>query len=154
VESEGAYLVSTSSPSAPLCIDDDETLHVQFVCGEVSRRSRFVTHYRRQLSFAPLPPTPTRDVVLVHGAWADGSSWSKVIPLLVAVGYQVNAVQNSLSPLADDAAATKREIERTRRPGDPGRSLARWPNRQRSGQQSKELRVSFELTTLLPFGSN
>src|SRR4051812_42196723 len=46
------------------------------------------------------------NVVLVHGALADGNSWSKVIPLLQARGLHVVAVQNPLSSLADDAAAT------------------------------------------------
>jgi pimeloyl-ACP methyl ester carboxylesterase len=48
--------------------------------------------------------------VLVHGAWADGSSWSKVIPLLEAKGLHVVSVQNPLTSLADDVAATKRAI--------------------------------------------
>ncbi|MBM3116215.1 alpha/beta hydrolase [Jeongeupia naejangsanensis] len=46
-------------------------------------------------------------VVLVHGAWADGSSWSKVIPLLEAEGFEVTAAQLPLSSLADDAAVTR-----------------------------------------------
>jgi pimeloyl-ACP methyl ester carboxylesterase len=50
-------------------------------------------------------------VVLVHGAFADGSSWAKVIPLLEAKGLHVVAVQNPLSSLADDVAATKRAID-------------------------------------------
>src|SRR5438309_2326952 len=60
------------------------------------------------------PPSETaaaptvRNVVLVHGAFADGSSWAKVIPLLK--GLHVTAVQNPLSSLADDVAATKRAI--------------------------------------------
>src|SRR6266446_6001857 len=55
--------------------------------------------------------TPTvRNVVLVHGAFADGSSWAKVIPLLEAKGLHVAAVQNPLSSLADDVAATMRAI--------------------------------------------
>ena len=49
-------------------------------------------------------------IVLVHGAWADGSSWSKVIPLLEAKGLHVVAVQNPLTSLADDVAATERAI--------------------------------------------
>jgi pimeloyl-ACP methyl ester carboxylesterase len=48
--------------------------------------------------------------VLVHGAFADGTSWSKIIPLLEAEGYNVVAVQNPLTSLADDVAATKRII--------------------------------------------
>jgi pimeloyl-ACP methyl ester carboxylesterase len=51
-----------------------------------------------------------RNIVIVHGAWADGSSWSKVIPLLQAKGFHVVAVQNPLTSLADDVAATKRAI--------------------------------------------
>jgi pimeloyl-ACP methyl ester carboxylesterase len=35
-----------------------------------------------------------RNIVLVHGAWADGSCWSRVIPLLQAKGFHVVAVQN------------------------------------------------------------
>jgi pimeloyl-ACP methyl ester carboxylesterase len=60
--------------------------------------------------------TPVKNVVLVHGAFADGSSWSKVIPLLQAKGYNVIAVQNPLSSLADDVAATKRAIAQTNGP--------------------------------------
>ena len=55
-------------------------------------------------------PPGVKNVVLVHGAWADGSSWSKVIPLLEAAGLHVAAVQNPLTSLADDIAATKRII--------------------------------------------
>jgi pimeloyl-ACP methyl ester carboxylesterase len=51
-------------------------------------------------------------VVLVHGAWADGSSWAKVIPLLEKAGLNAVAVQNPLTSLADDVAATKRAIAR------------------------------------------
>ncbi len=55
-------------------------------------------------------PQGVRNVVIVHGAWADGSSWSKVIPLLQAKGLHVVAVQNPLTSLADDVAATRRAI--------------------------------------------
>jgi pimeloyl-ACP methyl ester carboxylesterase len=51
-----------------------------------------------------------KNIVLVHGAWADGSCWSKVIVLLQAKGFHVVAVQNPLTSLADDVAATKRII--------------------------------------------
>lgn len=54
---------------------------------------------------------PQKTVVLVHGAFADGSSWDKVIPLLEARGLQVVAVQNPLTSLADDAASVKRVID-------------------------------------------
>lgn len=46
-------------------------------------------------------------VVLVHGAWADGSSWRRVIARLLAEGLDVVAVQNPTSSLADDVAATQ-----------------------------------------------
>jgi pimeloyl-ACP methyl ester carboxylesterase len=59
---------------------------------------------------------PQKTVVLVHGAFADGSSWEKVIPLLQAKGLQVVAVQNPLTSLADDVAATKRAIDAQRGP--------------------------------------
>jgi pimeloyl-ACP methyl ester carboxylesterase len=49
-----------------------------------------------------------KNIVLVHGAFADGSSWSKVIPLLQAKGFRVTAVGNPLTSFADDLAATKR----------------------------------------------
>src|SRR5882762_11341369 len=55
---------------------------------------------------------PVKNIVLVHGAFADGSSWTKVIPLLEAKGLHVTAVQNPLSSLADDVAATRRAIAR------------------------------------------
>ena len=50
------------------------------------------------------------DVILVHGAWADGSSWAKVIPLLAARGHSVTAVQLPLTSLRDDVATVKRAI--------------------------------------------
>jgi pimeloyl-ACP methyl ester carboxylesterase len=61
-------------------------------------------------AIAPTPPAGIKNIVLVHGTWADGSSWAKVIPLLQAKGYHVAAVQIPLTSLADDVAATKRTI--------------------------------------------
>lgn len=49
-----------------------------------------------------------RNVVLVHGAYADGSCWSDVIALLQRAGLHATAVQNPLTSLADDVAATQR----------------------------------------------
>jgi pimeloyl-ACP methyl ester carboxylesterase len=54
---------------------------------------------------------PVKTVILVHGAWADGSSWSKLIPLLKQRGLNVVAVQLPMTSLAADAAVTKRAIE-------------------------------------------
>ena len=53
-----------------------------------------------------------RNVVLVHGAYADGSCWSEVIRRLQAAGVTATAVQNPLSSLADDVAATRRILAR------------------------------------------
>ena len=62
------------------------------------------------LSQAPLKE-PIKNVVLVHGAWADGSSWLKLIPLLEAKGLHVVCVQIPLTSFRDDVAATKRIID-------------------------------------------
>jgi pimeloyl-ACP methyl ester carboxylesterase len=51
------------------------------------------------------------NIVLVHGAWADGSSWSKVVPLLQAKGFHVVCTQNALSGLADDVAIVHRILD-------------------------------------------
>jgi len=56
------------------------------------------------------PSQPVKNIVLVHGAFADGSSWAKVIPILQAKGYNVTAVQNPLTSFADDVAATNRAL--------------------------------------------
>jgi len=50
-------------------------------------------------------------VVLVHGAFADGSAWNKIIPLLQEKGLKVFSVQNPLTSLADDVAATRRVLD-------------------------------------------
>lgn len=51
-----------------------------------------------------------RTLVLVHGAWSNSSSWSKMIPLLEAAGFHVVAVQLPLTSLVDDVAAVKRAL--------------------------------------------
>src|SRR5712672_320169 len=58
----------------------------------------------------PARPVEARNVVLVHGAWADGSSWAEVIARLQAAGLHVTAVQNPLTSLADSVAATRRAL--------------------------------------------
>src|SRR5262249_31209796 len=50
-------------------------------------------------------------VILVHGAFADGSGWGDVIPNLEKEGYDVIAVQNPLTSYADDVATTRRVID-------------------------------------------
>ena len=58
-----------------------------------------------------MPATDT-SVVLVHGAWADGSSWAKVIGPLAARGTRVVAAPLPLTSFADDVAALNRTLER------------------------------------------
>jgi pimeloyl-ACP methyl ester carboxylesterase len=53
-----------------------------------------------------------RNIVLVHGAWANGSSWSQVIPLLEARGFHVVEAQMPLTSLQDDDTAVEKSIER------------------------------------------
>jgi pimeloyl-ACP methyl ester carboxylesterase len=55
-------------------------------------------------------PAAKPTIVLVHGAFADGSSWSKVIPILQRDGYTVVAVQNPLSSFDADVETTKRAL--------------------------------------------
>ncbi|WP_271412144.1 alpha/beta hydrolase [Pseudomonas sp. Q1-7] len=54
--------------------------------------------------------TAQPSVVIVHGAFADGSDWARVVPLLQAEGIKVTVVQNPLTSLADDVAATQRVL--------------------------------------------
>lgn len=60
----------------------------------------------------------TKDVTVVvtHGAWADGSSWARVITALKAEGTQVSAAPLPLTSLADDVAALDRSLDRTEGP--------------------------------------
>ncbi len=60
----------------------------------------------------PAAPPTVRNVVLVHGAFADGSGWRGVYDELTARGYRVSIVQNPLTSLADDVAATQRVVQR------------------------------------------
>ncbi len=55
-------------------------------------------------------------IVFVHGLWADGSSWSKVMTILQAQGYNTIAVQNPATSLEDDINATKRALDRIEGP--------------------------------------
>ncbi|HEY5755230.1 MAG TPA: alpha/beta hydrolase [Steroidobacter sp.] len=65
------------------------------------------------IAYVPFASAATADttVVLVHGAFADGSSWNKIIPKLQARGLKVISVQNPLTSLADDVAAARRAID-------------------------------------------
>ncbi|MEW7848751.1 alpha/beta hydrolase [Massilia aurea] len=61
---------------------------------------------------SPAAPAPAAtSVVIVHGAFADGSDWAKVIPMLQAKGVKVTAIQNPLTSLKDDAAVARRVLD-------------------------------------------
>jgi pimeloyl-ACP methyl ester carboxylesterase len=59
---------------------------------------------------APAKADPVKNIVIVHGAFADGSGWKQVSDILGKDGYSVSVVQEPLTSLADDAAATKRVL--------------------------------------------
>ena len=65
---------------------------------------------------APAAGPRAEHVVLVHGAFADGSSYADVIPYLTRAGLKATAVQNPLTSFADDVAATKRAFARQHGP--------------------------------------
>jgi pimeloyl-ACP methyl ester carboxylesterase len=54
---------------------------------------------------------PVKNIVLVHGAWVDASGWKPVYEILTKDGYDVTMVQEPLTSLQDDVAATKRVID-------------------------------------------
>ena len=96
----------------------------------------------------PVQASPDRDhqgvtdmngrpnIVLVHGAWADGSSWSAVIERLQAGGFQVTAPQFALGPLAADVARLRDVLSaRTARRSSPGT-----PTEARSSPRSARMR--------------
>src|SRR5579864_4989760 len=60
---------------------------------------------------APARAEPVKNIVLVHGAFADGSGWLRVADILGKDGYTVSVVQEPLTSLADDVAATKRVLD-------------------------------------------
>src|SRR5258706_8410775 len=62
------------------------------------------------LPSAPAVGAPVKNVVLVHGAWADGSGWKGVSDILVKDGYNVSIVQEPETSFQDDVNATKRVL--------------------------------------------
>jgi pimeloyl-ACP methyl ester carboxylesterase len=59
---------------------------------------------------------PKPSIVFAHGLWADGSCYAKVIPPLIADGYEVISTQNHLNTVADDAAAVRISLGRAHGP--------------------------------------
>ena len=66
----------------------------------------------RAIAATSSAPTKARNVVLVHGLFADGSCWSEVIPRLQAAGLNVTSVQNPLTTLPEAVAAAERVLAR------------------------------------------
>ena len=56
-------------------------------------------------------PKPIKNIVLVHGAFVDETSWDGVVAILKAKGFKVTAVKNPLTSLADDVAATNAVLD-------------------------------------------
>ena len=61
-------------------------------------------------SFAQTSSMPVKNIVLVHGAWADGSGWKGVYDILVKDGFNVSIVQEPETSFKEDVAATKRTL--------------------------------------------
>jgi len=57
------------------------------------------------------PAAPIKNIVLVHGAWVDASGWKPVYDILTKDGFHVTMVQQPLTSLADDVAATRRVLD-------------------------------------------
>jgi pimeloyl-ACP methyl ester carboxylesterase len=68
------------------------------------------------LAVAATAQTPQKTVILVHGAFADASGWSRIIPILERDGYFVTAVQIPLTSLSDDIATAKRAVDSQKGP--------------------------------------
>ena len=62
------------------------------------------------LATEPALAAPLRNIILVHGAWADGSGWRGVYDILVKDGYNVSIVQEPETSFQEDVAATKRVL--------------------------------------------
>ena len=78
---------------------------------ELNRDTNASPHHERSTAMNASP-----NIVLVHGAWADGSSWSTVIECLQADGYTVTAPQFPMATLADDVARLREVLARQDRP--------------------------------------
>jgi pimeloyl-ACP methyl ester carboxylesterase len=79
----------------------------------VAANANGIGNAAREKAPAAISQTQTvKNVVLVHGAFADGSGWRAVYDELTARGYRVSVVQNPLTSLADDVAATRRVLSR------------------------------------------
>jgi pimeloyl-ACP methyl ester carboxylesterase len=78
----------------------------------ILRRAPALAAALAALTTTAVQAAPIRDIVLVHGAFVDGSGWRPVYDILVRDGYRVSVVQEPLTGLADDVAATRRVLDR------------------------------------------
>jgi pimeloyl-ACP methyl ester carboxylesterase len=99
-----------AAPSRRLMMAGAATLLAAGVAGRAGAHSSNPSIGARSMTQA------AKSVVLVHGAFADGSAWSRVIPILQAEGLKVISVQNPLTSLAEDVAHTRRAIARLEGP--------------------------------------
>jgi hypothetical protein len=85
----------------------------------VSGSALICIHAHRQSCIEEIKMGSKANIVLVHGAWADGSSWSQVIPLLQQKEFNVTAAQIPLTSLADDIAVTRNLLAAQKGPTIP-----------------------------------
>ena len=88
---------------------DNATTGRRGFLGAVAMASALTLLNRVRLADAAVAPR-ARNVVLVHGLYADGSSWANVIGPLLDAGLRVTSVQNPLTTLAESVAATRRAL--------------------------------------------
>src|ERR1700738_5299036 len=74
----------------------------------------------------PALAAPIKNIVLVHGAWVDGSGWKPVYEILVRDGYHVSIVQEPIDLAAGRCRRDKADTEPAARPVHPGRTQLRW----------------------------
>jgi len=79
----------------------------------VNAQSNTITHPLQSTSNSNnnISSTNIKNIILVHGAFSDGSAWSQVIPILEKAGHRVIAVQLPEHSLSDDVATVKRAID-------------------------------------------
>jgi pimeloyl-ACP methyl ester carboxylesterase len=86
--------------------------NTQTILATVVAAAALTTTAHAQSPTASTGSNPAKNIVLVHGAFADGSGWRGVYDELTRRGYRVTIVQNPLTSLADDVASTQRALDR------------------------------------------
>jgi pimeloyl-ACP methyl ester carboxylesterase len=89
---------------------------IPIILATVAAAAALNTTAHTQTPAASTGGNPARNVVLVHGAFADGSGWREVYDELTQRGYRVTIVQNPLTSLADDVASTRAALDRQNGP--------------------------------------